>query len=80
MVEEGCNKEDFDESDLELFCKFKRWCQRSRTEKVLDANQFTPRIKEGIDSYGMTTDNRNVYLMPLPSEEVQSCGFTQNPR
>ena len=23
---------------------------------------------------------RNVYLMPLPSEEVQSCGFTQNPR
>ena len=80
LDEEEFDKAVFDERGWEFFCEFKRWFQLVRTEKVWDANQFTPRIKEGIDSYGVTKDNRNVYLMPLPSEEVQSCGFTQNPR
>ena len=80
LDEEEFDKAVFDERGWEFFCEFKRWFQLVRTEKVWDANQFTPRIKEAIDSYGVTKDNRNVYLMPLPSEEVQSCGFTQNPR
>ena len=37
-------------------------------------------MKAGIDKYGVTKDNRDVYLMPLPSAEVQACGFSQNPR
>lgn len=80
LNEEEFDKAVFDERGWEFFCEFKRWFQLVRTEKVWDANQFNPRIKAGIDRYGVTKDNRNVYLMPLPSDEVQSCGFTQNPR
>ena len=80
LSEEDFDKAVFDERGWEFFCEFKRWFQLVRTEKVWDANQLNPDMKAGIDKYGVTKNNRDVYLMPLPSAEVQACGFTQNPR
>jgi hypothetical protein len=48
LDEEEFDKAVFDERGWEFFCEFKRWFQLVRTEKVWDANQFTPRIKEGM--------------------------------
>lgn len=80
LNEEDFDKAVFDERGWEFFCEFKRWFQLVRTEQVWEANQFNPNVKKGIDSYGITKDNRDVYVMPLPTKEVQQCGFTQNPR
>lgn len=80
LNEEDFDKAVFDERGWEFFSEFKRWFQLVRTEKVWEANQFNPSVKRGIDSYGITKDNRNVYIMPLPTKESQQCGFPQNPR
>lgn len=80
LNEEEFDKVVFDERGWEFFSEFKRWFQLVRTEKVWEANQFNPNVKRGIDSYGITKDNRDVYIMPLPSKEAQQCKFPQNPR
>lgn len=80
LSEEDFDKAVFDERGWEFFSEFKRWFQLVRTEKVWEANQFNPGVKKGIDKYGVTKDDRQVYLMPLPAEEAQFCNFPQNPR
>lgn len=81
----GLNEADFDqavfdERGWEFFAEFKRWFQLVRTEKVWEANQFNPRVRNALVQFGINKGNRNVYLMPLPEEEQQICNFEPNPR
>ena len=80
----------FDENGWEFFAEFKRWFQLQRTERIYDVNhgytdafgvqrEANPRVRESMDRFGIDRNNRQIYLMPLPSREVMDCGFTQNP-
>lgn len=80
MDQETFAKAVFDERGWEFFAEFKRWFHLVRTEKVYEANQYNPRVKSSMDKYGVTPDNRKIYLMPLPVREVEMCGFEQNGR
>ena len=79
-----------DENGWEFFAEFKRWFQLQRTERIYDVNhgytdafgvqrEANPRVRESMDRFGIDRNNRQIYLMPLPSREVMDCGFTQNP-
>ena len=78
---EDFDKAVFDERGWEFFAEFKRWFHLVRTEKVLEANMYNPRVKAAIEANGIAAKNKEAYYwMPLPIQEVQSCGFEQNPR
>lgn len=76
MNEATFDKAVFDERGWEFFAEFKRWFHLVRTEMVEEANKFNPRVAASIYLYN---DKKN-YLMPLPPQEVELCGFEQNPR
>lgn len=82
----GLSSEAFDEAvfmerGYEFFAEFKRWFHLVRTEKVLEANMGNPRVKANIESFGIAGKSKEQYYwMPLPIQEVQQCGFEQNPR
>lgn len=81
MDKETFDKAVFDERGWEFFSEFKRWFQLIRTEKVVDANMFNPRVAEAIRVMGIATkDKATYYLMPIPQKEIENCGFEQNPR
>lgn len=80
----------FDENGWEFFAEFKRWFQLQRTEMIYNVNygytggdgvwrDANPRVKASIIQHGITPDNRDIYLLPLPTREASDCGFTQNP-
>ena len=78
---EDFDKAVFDERGWEFFAEFKRWFHLVRTEKVLEANMYNPRVKAAIEKNGIAAKSKEAYYwMPLPIQEVQSCGFEQNPR
>lgn len=81
MSSEEFDKAVFDERGWEFFAEFKRWFHLVRTEKVLEANMYNPRVKASIEAYGIAgKPKEQYYWMPLPIQEVQQCGFEQNPR
>ncbi len=71
MSKDDFNTAVFNERGWEFFAEFKRWFQLQRTEKVFEANQHNPRVKAALQKKGITADNREVYLMPLPVEEAK---------
>jgi hypothetical protein len=69
----------FDERGWEFFAEFKRWFHLVRTGKVLEANQYNPRVKASIEANGLAGKDPKTYCwMPLPVQEVETCGFAQN--
>lgn len=81
MSAEEFDKAVFDERGWEFFAEFKRWFHLVRTEKVLEANMYNPRVKAAIEANGMAAkDKKAYYWMPLPVQEVQLCHFEQNIR
>lgn len=74
-------EEVFNEQGWEFFAEFKRWFNLVRTEKVVEANMYNPRVKTAIEKNGIATkDKETYYWMPLPVQEVQLCHFEQNLR
>lgn len=69
LNEADFDKAVFDERGWEFFAEFKRWFQLVRTEKVYEANLYNPRVKASFETRGITADNRDIYLMPLPAAE-----------
>lgn len=78
---EQFEEEVFNERGWEFFAEFKRWFHLVRTEKVIDANMYNPRVKAAIEANGIATKNKETYYwLPLPVQEVQLCNFEQNIR
>lgn len=69
LSEADFDKAVFDERGWEFFAEFKRWFQLVRTEKVYEANLHNPRVKASFEARGITADNREIYLKPLPALE-----------
>lgn len=81
MSPEEFDKAVFDERGWEFFAEFKRWFHLVRTEKVVEANMYNPRVKAAIQANGIEAkDKKAYYWLPLPVQEVQLCHFEQNIR
>lgn len=86
----GMGKEEFlqavfDERGWEFFAEFKRWFHLIRTEKVVTANSYNPRVAAALKAKGISDQDaddkkKTYYWMPLPVQEVQLNGFEQNLR
>lgn len=75
LDEEGFNQYVFDERGWELFAECKRWFQLVRTERVEEYNKLNPRIWD----MGFVENQQRNYILPLPSSQVEMCGWEQNP-
>lgn len=69
-----------DERGWEFFAEFKRWHELVRTEKVYEANLGNWRVLMAIIKAGITPDNRDIYLMPLPLQDIELLKLDQNKR
>jgi len=76
MTKSEFAKAVFDERGWEFFAEFKRWFHLVRTEMVEEANKYNPRVAASL----YLNMNKKNYIMPLPLEEIEICGFWQNER
>ncbi len=88
LDKDAFDKAVFDELGWEFAIEAKRWFQLVRKEKVVEQNQFNPRVKARLAARGVTTEvaaqSGKGYLFPIPTESIQMASasgvtITQNP-